>query len=78
MDDGTCCPSVLTDGLAAYYVSCFLWAEEMIEEVDCPSRFFFPLDLGFFDMLQSKDKVNTFGVKNGVRDVLLFLQLGLL
>ena len=39
----------------------------MIEEVDYPCRTFLP-----FDMLQRKDKVNTFGIKEDVRDVLLF------
>ena len=31
-----------------------------------------PFDLSFFDMLQRKDKVNTFRIKEDVRDVLLF------
>jgi len=57
---------------ATYYVFCFAWAEDMIEEVDCPYRTSLPFDLGFFDMLQRKDKVNTFGIKEDVRDVLLF------
>ena len=64
---------VLVDDLkATYYVSCFAWAEDMIEEVVCPSPTSLPFDLGFFDMLQRKDKVNTFGIKEDVRDVLLF------
>ena len=55
---------VLADGLkATYYVSCFAWAEDMIEEVVCPSPTSLPFDLSFFDMLQRKDKVNTFGIK---------------
>ena len=44
----------------------------MIEEVDCPSQNALPFDLSFFDMLQRKDKVNTFGIKEDVRDILLF------
>ena len=62
---------VLADDLkATYCVSCFAWAEDMIEEVDCPCRTSLPFDLSFFDMLQRKDKVNTFGIKEDVRDVL--------
>ena len=63
---------------ATYYVSCFAWAEDMIEEIVCPSPTSLPFDLSFFDILWSK--VNTFGIKEDVRDVLLFagmLEVGL-
>ena len=53
----------------------FTWAEYMIEEVVCPSRTSLSFDLSFFDMLLRKEKVNTFGIKEDVRDVLLFLQV---
>ena len=60
---------VLADDFkATYYVSCFAWAED-IEEVVCTSLTSLPFDLGFFDMLQRKDKVSTFGIKEDVRDV---------
>ena len=60
---------VLADGLKAkYYVSCFAWAEDMIEEVGCPSPTSLPFDLSFIDMFQRKDNVNTFGIKEDVRD----------
>ena len=64
---------VSEDGLkATYYVSCLVWAEDMIEEVDFLSCTSLPFDFDFSDMLQRKDKVNMFGIKEDVRDVLLF------
>jgi len=44
----------------------------MVEEVVYPSPISLPFDLSFFEILQRKDKVNTFGIKEDVRDVLLF------
>ena len=66
---------ILADDLKAtyyMYVSCFAWAEDMIEGVDCPCRTSLSFDLSFFDMLQRKDKVNTFGIKEDVRDARVF------